>query len=250
MFILKSKNSSTAPQHFAELRLRILWIIAFFAFSFCISYYFANQIYAFLLQPFLSISTTARKLIFTAPSEVFFSYIKLSFYSAIFVSIPVAFLQLYLFLLPALYLQEKKIAVLLLLISPLLFFLGAIFSYYFAIPLALKFFTSYETNFFSTQSSGAEINLILEAKISNYLDFIIDILIGFGLAFLTPVMLLLLIKTKIIDISSIKNKRRYVIVAIFIIAAILTPPDIFSQLILAIIMILLFEISLLFAKFL
>jgi sec-independent protein translocase protein TatC len=92
--------------------------------------------------------------------------------------------------------------------------------------------------------------LVLEAKISNYLDFVLDILIGFGLAFLTPVALLLLIKTKIISIASIKNKRRYFIVAIFIISAILTPPDIFSQLILAIIMLFLLEIALFFAKFL
>ena len=249
MFGLGLANNSSA-QHFAELRFRLLWVVGFFVISFLVAYYFANQIYAFLLEPFLSISPSGRKLIFTSPSEVFFSYVKLAFYTAIFVSIPIAFLQLYLFLLPALYWQEKKVAVLLLLVAPVLFFVGAIFAYYLVIPLALQFFASYETSFFSTQSNVAQINLVLEAKISNYLDFVIDLFIGFGLAFLTPIVLLLLIKTKLIDIASIKNKRRYVIVVIFIISAILTPPDIFSQLILATIMLFLFEIALFFAKFL
>lgn len=247
MLSINAVNNS-ASQHFAELRLRLIWVVGFFLLSLAISYYFSQQIYAFLLEPFLSVSPSGRKLIFTSPSEVFFSYIKLSFYSAVFITIPVAFLQLYLFLLPALYWQEKKIAFLLLLIAPLLFFMGAIFAYYLVIPLALKFFASYETSFF--QANTTQINLVLEAKISNYLDFVLDIFIGFGLAFLTPVVLLLFIKTKIISIASIKNKRRYFIVAIFIISAILTPPDIFSQLILAIIMLLLLEISLFFAKFL
>lgn len=247
MLSINAVNNS-ASQHFAELRLRLIWVVGFFLLSLAISYYFSQQIYAFLLEPFLSVSPSGRKLIFTSPSEVFFSYIKLSFYSAVFITIPVAFLQLYLFLLPALYWQEKKIAFLLLLIAPLLFFTGAVFAYYLVIPLALKFFASYETSFF--QANTTQINLVLEAKISNYLDFVLDIFIGFGLAFLTPVVLLLFIKTKIISIASIKNKRRYFIVAIFIISAILTPPDIFSQLILAIIMLLLLEISLFFAKFL
>jgi sec-independent protein translocase protein TatC len=241
-------SQNSASQHFAELRLRLIWVIGFFLLALIISYYFSQQIYAFLLEPFLSVSPSGRKLIFTSPSEVLFSYIRLAFYSAVFMTIPVAFLQLYLFLLPALYWQEKKVAFLLLLIAPLLFFIGAIFAYYLVIPLALKFFASYETSFF--QANNAQINLVLEAKISNYLDFVLDILIGFGLAFLTPVALLLLIKTKIISIASIKNKRRYFIVAIFIISAILTPPDIFSQLILAIIMLFLLEIALFFAKFL
>lgn len=247
MLSINAVNNS-ASQHFAELRLRLIWVVGVFLLSLAISYYFSQQIYAFLLEPFLSVSPSGRKLIFTSPSEVFFSYIKLSFYCAVFISIPVAFLQLYLFLLPALYWQEKKVAFLLLLIAPLLFFMGAIFAYYLVIPLALNFFASYETSFF--QANTTQINLVLEAKISNYLDFVLDIFIGFGLAFLTPVVLLLFIKTKIISIASIKNKRRYFVVAIFIISAILTPPDIFSQLILAIIMLLLLEISLFFAKFL
>ena len=247
MFSLEVSQNS-ASQHFAELRLRLIWVVGFFLFSLAVSYYFSQQIYAFLLEPFLSVSPGGRKLIFTSPSEVFFSYIRLASYSAVFITIPVAFLQLYLFLLPALYWQEKKVAFLLLLIAPLLFFMGAIFAYYLVIPLALKFFASYETSFF--QANITQINLVLEAKISNYLDFVLDILIGFGLAFLTPVVLLLLIKTKVISIASIKNKRRYFIVAIFIISAVLTPPDIFSQLILAIIMLFLLEISLFFAKFL
>ena len=157
-----------------------------------------------------------------------------------------AFLQLYLFLLPALYWQEKKVAFLLLLIAPLLFFMGAIFAYYLVIPLALKFFASYETSFF--QANTTQINLVLEAKISNYLDFVLDIFIGFGLAFLTPVVLLLFIKTKIISIASIKNKRRYFIVAIFIISAILTPPDIISQITMAMPLLLMFEAVIIVAK--
>jgi sec-independent protein translocase protein TatC len=233
-------------QHFAELRSRILSIIIFFFLAFALCYYFASDIYHFLLQPFIDISPQGRKLIFTAPSEVFFSYLRLAFYASLFFSIPLSFCQLYLFLSPALYQHEKKLASLVLIFAPLFFIAGAMLAYYFIIPIALQFFASYENSF---RHGDTAINMVLETKVSNYLDFVIDLLIGFGLAFLTPIAMLLLLKSKIISIEAIKKKRRYFIVAIFIISAILTPPDVFSQLILAIIMILLLELVLFFAKF-
>jgi len=222
--------------------------ILFYIVIFILCYFFSKEIYHFLLKPFIEVSQNNqnRKLIYTSPTEAFMTYLKLSFYSSLFFSFPIFFAELYLFLSPALYKNEKKNILLTIFFSSFLFLFGAIFCYFFILPMALKFFSSFE-NITSIQDSTLPI--LLETKISDYLNFTINLLFGFGIAFLSPILLLFLIKGGYVKVKDLRSKRRYWIVIIFILSAILTPPDILSQISLAILLIVLFEIVILLGKY-
>ncbi len=237
----------TLQEHFQELRRRIIFSVMFFLFSFVACYFFSKEIYNFLLQPFLEISreNQNRKLIYTGPAEAFMTYLKLSFYSAIFFSFPIFAAEIYLFLSPALYKNEKKNILLIFFSSPFLFLCGAIFAYYFILPVALQFFASFETQGFAAYTN---FSIQLETRLSEYLNFVINLLFGFGIAFQLPILLLLLIKVGCLSANDLRRKRRYWIVIIFVVAAILTPPDVMSQMSLAILLIILFEIVILIGK--
>lgn len=241
--MIKSKSEMTLTSHFNELKLRLLFCVIAFILIFIICYFFSSQIYQFLLEPFLKISKNLdhRKLIYTSPTEAFLAYLKLSLYSTIFFSFPIFFAQIYLFLAPALYKNEKKIVLLIIFFSSFLFLFGAIFSYYFVLPMALKFFSAFE----NIGSINNEMPIFFETKISEYLNFAINLLFGFGVAFLSPIFLLFLIKSGVVKIKDLRSKRRYWIVVIFIVSAVLTPPDVLSQISLAILLIILFEIVIL-----
>jgi sec-independent protein translocase protein TatC len=241
--MINQKKEMSLSSHFNELKQRTLYCIIFFIIIFIICYLFSSDIYQFLLHPFLEISQNHdhRKLIYTSPTEAFMTYLKLSFYSSIFFSFPIFFAEIYLFLAPALYKNEKKKVLLTLFFSTFLFLFGAIFCYIFILPMALKFFSAYE----NIGTATNEMPIFLETKISEYLNFTINLLFGFGVAFLTPIFLLFLIKSGFVKIKDLRSKRRYWIVVIFIISAILTPPDILSQISLAILLIVLFEIVIL-----
>ena len=241
--MINQKKEMSLSSHFNELKQRTLFCIIFFIAIFIICYLFSSDIYQFLLHPFLEISQNLdhRKLIYTSPTEAFMTYLKLSFYSSIFFSFPIFFAEIYLFLAPALYKNEKKKVLLTLFFSTFLFLFGAIFCYIFILPMALKFFSAYE----NIGTATNEMPIFLETKISEYLNFTINLLFGFGIAFLTPIFLLFLIKSGFVKIKDLRSKRRYWIVVIFIISAILTPPDILSQISLAILLIVLFEIVIL-----
>jgi sec-independent protein translocase protein TatC len=246
---MKNKNSEmTIGSHFNELRSRAMICILFYIVIFVLCYFFSKEIYHFLLKPFIEVSQNNqnRKLIYTSPTEAFTTYLKLSFYSSLFFSFPVFFAELYLFLSPALYKNEKKNILLTIFFSSFLFLFGAIFCYFFILPMALKFFASFE-NLTSIQDSTLPI--LLETKISDYLNFTINLLFGFGIAFLSPILLLFLIKGGYVKVKDLRSKRRYWIVIIFILSAILTPPDILSQISLAILLIILFEIVILLGKY-
>jgi sec-independent protein translocase protein TatC len=246
---MKNKNSEmTIGSHFNELRSRAMICILFYIVIFVLCYFFSKEIYHFLLKPFIEVSQNNqnRKLIYTNPTEAFTTYLKLSFYSSLFFSFPVFFAELYLFLSPALYKNEKKNILLTIFFSSFLFLFGAIFCYFFILPMALKFFASFE-NLTSIQDSTLPI--LLETKISDYLNFTINLLFGFGIAFLSPILLLFLIKGGYVKVKDLRSKRRYWIVIIFILSAILTPPDILSQISLAILLIILFEIVILLGKY-
>lgn len=243
----QEKNSMTFQEHFSELRKRAIFSLGFFFCTFIFCYIFSQQIYNFLLQPLLEISQNQdhRKLIYTSPSEAFITYLKTSFYAAIFFSLPIFLTEIYLFLSPALYKNEKKNILLIFFFAPFLFLFGATFAYKFILPVALQFFSSFEI-----QGSVAsnQIPIYLETKISEYLNFVANLLFGFGIAFQSPILLLFLIRTGSLSVNDLRQKRRYCIVIIFIVAAILTPPDVISQMSLAILLILLFEIVILIAK--
>ncbi len=239
-----ANSNMTLKNHLEELRQKIVFCVIFFLIAFGISYFFSKEIYDFLVKPFFNISENKdHRLIYTAPSEAFITYIKVSFYSAIFFSFPIFVSQFYLFIAPGLYKNEKKNILLILFFCPFLFLFGAFLSYYLIIPLALEFFTSFEN-----QGSAASLPIQLETRISDYLDLIINLILGFGIAFQLPILLIFLIKVGLLSHQDLKSKRRYWIVIIFVIAAILTPPDVLSQLSLAIPMILLFEIAILISK--
>jgi sec-independent protein translocase protein TatC len=244
---MKINNEMTAQQHFLELKKRIIFSALFFILSFVLCYFFSQELYKFLLKPLIEISqnNSSRKLIYTSPTEAFMTYLKTSFYCALFFSTPILLTQIYLFLSPALYKNEKKNILFLFFFSPFLFLFGSIFCYNFILPLALKFFVSFENQ---GLVNNENFSIFLETKVSEYLSFVINLLFGFGIAFQLPLFLLFLIKFDFLSVRDLQKKRRYWIIAIFILAAILTPPDIVSQISLAILLIFLFEIVILLSK--
>ncbi len=236
------KKLMTLQEHFKELRNRIIFCALFFVITFSVGYYFAQEIYEFLLRPFFMVSKSnyERKLIFTSPQEGFVTYVKTSLYTALFFSFPIFATQFYFFLSPALFKNEKKNILLILFFCPFLFLIGMLFAYYFILPLSFEFFLSFEY-----QGSASSLPIYLETRISEYLSLVLKLLFGFGVAFQLPILLLFLIKINFLSVDDLRSKRKYWIVIIFVIAAILTPPDVLSQISLAIPMLLLFEIAIL-----
>jgi len=231
----------TLKEHFLELKKRFFIIIASFICAFIFCYYFSDYIYNFILEPLAEVTSNhRRKIIYTGMAEAFFTYLKLSLWTAFLIIIPVVSYQLYRFIAPGLLktekTQKKTIILPTLVISPLLFYLGGIFVFYLVIPNAWQFFLSFE-------DQDSTIPIILEARISEYLSVVMQLITAFGLAFELPVIMLILSVLKLVSAQGLKNKRRLAIVIIFIIAAILTPPDVLSQISLAIPLILLYEIS-------
>lgn len=230
-------------EHLLELKQRILVVFVSFIIAVIMCYYFSNYIYNFLLKPLIDLSqTTNRKVIYTGLTEAFFTYLKLSVFSGFMIILPIITFEIYQFIKPGLYKTEKKLAVLMLTISPLLFWLGAGFVFYVVIPKAWHFFLSFENN-------NLSMPILLEARISEYLDLVIQLIIAFGVAFQLPIVLLILTMLGIIDANTLKKKRRLAIVINFIIAGILTPPDVLSQFALALPLLLLYEISIVLCKF-
>jgi sec-independent protein translocase protein TatC len=241
---MQNKNL-TLTNHLIELRQRLFYCALSIIICFLASYYFAESIYNFLLQPLSDIygEKGGKRVIYTNLTEGFITYIKLSFISALFFSFPVIALQLYLFIAPALYKKEQKFTLLILIFCPLLFFIGTILVYYGVLPLAFEFFLS-----FQNLDSSNLMNIELEAKISEYLSLVTRLIFAFGIAFQLPLILIFLVKFGILSVDSLQKKRKYWIVIIFSIAAVITPPDVISQITLALPMILLYEIALIIAK--
>ena len=243
----------TLTQHLAELRQRLIYSLITLLIFFIISYLFAKDVYSFLLQPLLKAyqehsgnidsESINKRIIYTGLAEAFITYIKLSFLTAVFFALPIIIVQFYLFIAPGLYKSEKKITLLILSACPVLFIIGAALAYYLVFPLAFKFFLSFES--FDNQYS---IPIELEARISEYLTISIQLIFAFGIAFQLPILLIFLVKAGVVKISTLKSKRKYWILVIFIIAAILTPPDIFSQIALALPMLLLYETAIIIAS--
>ncbi|MBA8666687.1 twin-arginine translocase subunit TatC [Holosporaceae bacterium 'Namur'] len=231
--------------HFVELKTRLFLCVITFVFFTLISYYFSEQIYGFLTKPLLEIYSpkAGRRLIFTNLTEAFFTYFKVACYCGFIFSFPFIAFQLYFFVAPGLYRKEKRTLIPIFFFIPILFFLGAATVYYFVIPMAWKFFLSFEN-----VNSTEYLPVMLEAKISDYLDLTLEMIIGFGIAFQLPIIALLLAKAKVLKGSWLAVKRKYAVVVIFVVAAILTPPDVISQVLLAIPLLLLYEISIVICK--
>jgi sec-independent protein translocase protein TatC len=227
--------------HLAELRRRLLWSAGAFLIAFIISYHFAPRIYDFLAAP-LAHALEARgqkpEMIYTALYEAFFTYIKVSVFAAAFLSFPVIATQLWLFIAPGLYKREKRAMLPFLVVTPILFFAGGALAYYVIFPAAWRFFLSFQNT-----APGSDVQIDLMARVSDYLNLVMKLIFAFGLSFELPVLLTLLGKVGIIGSAGLRKYRRYAYVGCFILAAVLTPPDILTQCGLALPLILLYEIS-------
>ncbi|MEG6509408.1 twin-arginine translocase subunit TatC [Methyloligella sp. 2.7D] len=234
-------EASKAPlmEHLIELRRRLIWTVLAITAAFAVCFYFARDIYNLLLWPYRLAAgvDTPIELIYTAPQEFFFTEMKLALFGAIFIAFPVIASQIYMFVAPGLYRNERKAFLPFLIATPLLFLLGAALVYFVAMPLAMKFFLSMQ------QTGEGQVHISLTAKVSEYLTLIMTLILAFGVCFQLPVLLTLLARAGIVSSDGLKRYRRHAIFAVFVVAAVLTPPDPVSQISLGLPTILLYEIS-------
>ncbi len=227
--------------HLIELRGRLLNSLIAIVVLFFICYYFAPELYDFLVAPLADVLEEMggqRRLIFTALHEAFFTYIKVAFFAALFLAFPFLAIQVWMFIAPGLYKNEKRAFAPFLVATPILFFMGGALVYYFIFPLAWKFFLSFE----SVGGAGA-LPIQLEAKVDQYLSLVMRLIFAFGLCFELPVVMTLLARVGMVSSKGMKKNRKYAIVLAFVAAAILTPPDVISQIGLALPTMVLYEIS-------
>ncbi len=244
-FKLPDLDESQAPllDHLIELRTRLLRSLAAFGLAFAVCLYFAEDIFGFLVRPLTAAFPHGEgRLIYTKLYEAFFVEIKVALFAAFFVSFPVIANQLWAFVAPGLYAREKRAFLPFLIATPVLFTSGATLAYYVVMPTAFRWFLGFE---------GMRGGLKLEALpgTSDYLSLVMQFILAFGFSFLLPVLLLLLNRAGLVSRAQFAGARRYAIVAIFAVAAIITPPDVVSQLMLAVPLLVLFEGSLLLMWF-
>ena len=233
--------------HLVELRQRLIWSAVAFLGCFMVAYYFSSEIYYFLAEPLAKVlrdqGNPDPHLIYTQLYEAFFTKIKVAFFGGAFISFPVVAIQIWLFVAPGLYRSEKRALLPFLVATPVLFLLGAALAYYFVFPFAWRFFASFQSD-----QGGGGLPIELLPKVGEYLDLVMKLIFAFGITFQLPVALTLLAKVGITTSAQLKRFRRYAYVGMFVIAAVLAPPDVITQTGLALPLIALYEISILSAK--
>lgn len=235
-------DASKAPllEHLVELRNRIVNSMLAFFLAFLVCFYFAEAIYNFLAQPLADAlaGDPGRRMIATALQETFLTYVKVGAFGALCIAFPFMATQLWLFIAPGLYRHEKKAFLPFLAATPIMFIIGGSFVYYVLMPMAIRFFLGFE-------APGAEgtLPIQVEARVSEYLGLVMTLIFAFGLCFQLPILLTLLGRVGIVNSEGLRGARRYAIVGVFVLAAIVTPPDVISQLTLAAPLILLYEVS-------
>ncbi|TWG95548.1 sec-independent protein translocase protein TatC [Mesorhizobium sp. J18] len=238
------KSSAPLIEHLIELRQRLIWAIAGFFVAFLACFFFAKQIFNLLVIPFqwatewAGLDSDKVDLIYTAPQEFFFTQIKLAMFGGLVIAFPVIATQIYKFVAPGLYRNERRAFLPFLIASPILFLLGGALVYFFFTPMVMLFFLSMQQ-----VGPDNEIQISLLPRVSEYLGLIMTLILSFGLVFQLPVVTTLMARVGLLSSQGLVDKRKYAIVGAFIVAAVLTPPDPVSQIGLAIPTILLYEIS-------
>lgn len=224
--------------HLDELRKRIIICIVAVAAGFLGSYCFAEQIFDILVKPLKAVLPPDSVLIFTGLPEAFFVYLKLSLFGGIILAIPVILWEVWCFTAPGLYDREKKYAYPFVIFSTVLFATGVSFGYFVVFPIAFKFFMGYSSDLIKAMPSVKE-----------YLTFSCKLLLAFGVVFELPLFILFLAKIGLVNDKMLRSKRKFAILGIFALAAVLTPPDVVSQILMALPLLILYEIGILVAKF-
>ena len=228
-------------EHLRELKSRMVVSLVALFIAFALCYLFADRLFAYLAEPLVQAmgGGEGRRLIYTGLPEAFFVKVKLSFFAGLLLCFPVIATQFYLFLAPGLYKKEKRVLAPYLIAAPLLFAAGAALAYFYIFPLAWKFFLGFEHG----AVDGIGLPVVLEARISEYLGLVIQIVFAFGVAFQLPILLTLLVRMEMMSADTLKKGRRYAVVILITAAAALTPPDIVSQIGLFVPLYLLYECS-------
>ena len=232
-------------EHLVELRRRLLYSAVAFFLAFIACFYFAQDMFNFLGAPLAEYfhEAAGRRFIYTDLTEPYFTNVKLAAFGALCVSFPIVAGQIWAFVAPGLYKNERQAFLPFLVATPFMFVVGASFFYYVLLPYAIKFFAGFE------QPAGPDILPVqMENKVGEYIGFVMTLIFAFGLCFELPVLLSLLARVGLVTSDGLKSKRRYAIVIVFLVAAIVTPPDVFSQVSLAVPILALYEISIILAK--
>ncbi len=229
-------------EHFTELRRCLMRALIAYALAVLLCYHYAADIYAFLVRPLAESfpDPTSRRMIYTSLIEAFFTYLKLAMFAGFILAFPVIATQVYLFLAPGLYKRERKLLIPYLIAAPALFLCGAALCYYGIFPVAWKFFLSFET---PPMDNTSALSIQLDAKVSEYLGLVTHLLLAFGLSFQLPVIMALLTHFGLVHAAAFAQGRRYAVVIIVAVAAVITPPDIFSQVALSVPIYVLYELS-------
>ena len=223
--------------HLIELRRRLLTSILAIFIIFIPLYFFANEIYLFVAQPLMERLPSGSTMIATEVASPFLTPFKLAIFAAIFIAVPYILHQAWAFIAPGLYLGEKKFALPLLASSIVLFYMGVAFAYFVVFPLVFQFMTSV-----------TPVGVTMMTDINRYLDFVLKLFFAFGFAFEVPIATLLMVWSRMTTVESLSRKRPYIVVGCFVVGMLLTPPDVISQILLALPTWILFEIGLLFAR--
>jgi sec-independent protein translocase protein TatC len=238
--VIRDIDDSRAPlmEHLVELRRRLIWSFLALGACFAVCFYFADRIFAFLAQPLVAAFGAGQgKLIYTKLYDAFFTEVRVALFAAFFLAFPIIAMQIWLFVAPGLYAKEKKAFLPFLVATPILFAMGGALAYYVVMPTAFRFFLQYEGNIGGIEQEALP-------AVGDYLSLVMHFILAFGIAFLLPILLMLLERAGIVTRKQLVSGRRYAVLVAFVIAAVATPPDVLSQFMLAIPLWLLYELSL------